>query len=217
MALVRYLASDALRSQRWIAPLVLYATIVLIIDADTGSLLGAYAASSVCLFVGALWIASIVLHSEDPTQAQITAVTIGSAARLRTAKLATAACFCIAIALASTIYPLVLHTYSGPTTLGHAAEGFVAMCCTAATGIALASVVSRPVIRRAGWAFLLATTIVLADIVVRGAPPTRQILNLFGGDHPTHLGRSLLGIAAETVVLVAVVIIGSGRVARGRD
>ncbi len=217
MAIVRYLASDILRSQRWMAAFILYATGVLLINSGGGTLLGTFAAYSAFVLIGSVWISVVALTSEDPTQAQITAVTVGGPTRLRLAKLATAGIGCAIVVVASALVPLALHNYSGPTRAGDIGEGIAALIVTVIAGVAIGAVVTRPVIRRSGWAFLLAAVAVLADTLVPGAPPTRQILGRFSADHPSHIGPFVLEIVVETVLLAAVLVTGSTIVARRRD
>jgi len=217
MALVRYLASDILRSQRWMAAFILYATGVGIINSGGGTLLGTFAAYSVFLLVGTVWITVVALTSEDRTQAQITAVTVGGATRLRVAKLATAGIGCAIAALASAAVPVALHNYSGSTRAGDIVAGVAGLMITVIAGVAIGAVVTRPVIVRSGWAFLVGTAAILADTLVPGAPPTRQLLGRLSADRPRHLGGFVFVIAVETVLLAFVLIAGSSYVARRRD
>ena len=217
MAAVRYLASDILRSQRWMAAFILYATGVAIINSGGGTLLGTFAAYSAFLLIGTVWITVVALTSEDPTQAQITAVTLGGATRLRMAKLATAAISCVTAAVASAAVPIALHNYSGPTRFGDIVAGVAALVVTVIAGVAIGAVVTRPVIKRSGWTFLVATAMILADTLVPGAPPTRQLLGRLSSDHPARLGPFVIEIAAETLALAALLVAGSSYVARRRD
>jgi hypothetical protein len=217
MALIRYLASDILRSQRWMPTFILYATGVGIINSGGGTLLGTFAAYSVFLLIGTVWITVVALTSEDPTQAQITAVTVGGVTRLRLAKLATAGTGCAIAALASAAVPIALHNYSGPTRAGDVAAGIAALVITVIAGLAIGAVVARPVILRAGWAFLVATIAILADTLVPGAPPTRRLLGRLSADRPRHLGGFVFEIAVETLLLAAALIAASSLIARRRD
>ena len=119
--------------------------------------------------------------------------------------------------MASAAVPLALHNYSGPTRASDVAAGIAALLLTVIAGVSIGAVVARPVIRRSGWAFLVATVAILADTLVPGAPPTRQLLGRFSEDHPSHLGVFVLAIALETLVIAVVLVIGSSFVARRRD
>jgi hypothetical protein len=217
MALLRYLASDILRSQRWMAAFIVYATAVLIINSGGGTLLGTFAAYSAFVLIGSVWITVVALTSEDPAQAQITAVTVGGTTRLRLAKLTTAGIGCSVAAVASAAVPVALHNYSGSTRAGDIAAGIVALIVTVIAGVAIGAVVTRPVIRRSGWTFLVAAVAILADTLVPGAPPTRQILGRFSADHPSHIALFVLEIAVETLLLAAALVAGSTFVAGRRN
>jgi hypothetical protein len=217
MALVRYLASDILRSQRWIPAFLLYAAGVGIINSGGGTLLGTYAAYVAFLLIATVWVTVVALSCEDETQAQITAVAVGGPTKLRLTKLATAALSCALAAVASAVVPLALHNYSGHTRVGDVVAGIAGLLLTVIAGTAIGSVVTRPVIRRTGWSFLVASAAVLADTLVPGAPPTRQLLGRFSQDVPVHLASFVVVTAIETLLIAAVLVSGSTVIAQRRD
>jgi hypothetical protein len=73
------------------------------------------------------------------------------------------------------------------------------------------------VIRRAGWAFLVATMAFLVEIIVPQFPPLRQLVVLFNKERSQHLARTLVLSGAQTVVLVAALVAVALLVARARD
>jgi hypothetical protein len=215
MALIRYLSSDILRSQRWMAAFLLYAAGVLIINSGGGSLLGTFAAYSAFVLIASVWITVVALTSEDPAQAQITAAAVGGTTKLRLAKLTTAGIGCAAVTMVSAAIPIAVH--SGPTRVSDIAAGIIGLLLTVIAGVSIGAVVARPVIRRSGWAFLIAAVAILADTLVPGAPPTRQLLGRFSEDHPGHLVAFVIVIALETMIAAVVLVAGSSFVARRRD
>jgi ABC-2 type transport system ATP-binding protein len=70
---------------------------------------------------------------------------------------------------------------------------------------------------RSGWAFLVAAVMILADTLVPGAPPTRQVLGRLSSDHPGNLGSFVIAVALETVALAVALVAVSSFVARRRD
>jgi hypothetical protein len=216
-ALVRYLASDVARSQRWIAPAVLFVAAVAILNADAGPLLTTYADTATCLLPVAIWLTVVVANSEDPTQAAITSVTVGGTTRLRIGKLLVAFLADAGLALVAVLVPVILQTSSGGTTVGDVAAGAVAHLLVAATGVAVGAWLARPLVGRAGWVFVIGVLVVLAQTVVPHAPPTRQVLVLFDQDHPAHLAASSALIGIETIALVLVLTVGALALARARS
>jgi hypothetical protein len=215
-ALVRYLSSDVARSQRWIAPAVLFVAAVAIFNADPGPLLTTYADTATCLLPVAIWLTVVVLNSEDPTQAAITSVTVGGATRLRVGKLVVAFLACAVLALVAVLVPVALQTSSGGTSMGDVVAGVVAHLLVAATGVAAGAYLARPLVGRAGWVFVLGVLVVLAQTVVPHAPPTRQILVLFNENRPAHLAASTALVSIETIALVLVLATGALALARAR-
>jgi hypothetical protein len=217
IALIRYLASDAARSQRWLAPMVLFVAACALFNTDTGPLLTTYADTSLCVFPVAVWLTWVVVNSEDAVRASITAATIGSVHRLRGAKLATAFAACVPLAALATLLPLVLANHPDPASLAHVAAGAIAHLVVAAAGVAVGSLLMRSVIRRAGWAFVVAAGAWFVELVVPGFPPVRQLVVAFNADHPTDLGRVVTLTTVETAIAGAVLVAIALRVARERD
>lgn len=213
--LIRYLGADALNSQRWVAPVLVLFVGLTLINANGGPLLATYGASIACLLPVGVWLTVVVTASEDPIQAAITTATVGSDVRVRVAKLLTAGTGCAALAAVATVVPLVVQNYPTPLHPAQVAAGLAGLLIISAAAVAVGSV-GVGAIRRTGWAFLAALSLCLADVVIPGAPPTRRLLALFDGDHPTHLASTLLAIAGETVAPVALVVIACVAVARRR-
>lgn len=199
-ALVRYLAADVLRSQRWVAPLLAFLAGVTVFNVAGGPLLTTYADTATVLLPVSVWLTVVVVKSEDPVQAAITAVTVGSDLRLRLAKLVTAWTACAVITTVAVLWPLLARSYSGPATGGDVAAGITAHLLVALFGVGIGSLGMRGVLDRAGYTVLVATGVCLADILVPHAPPARRILELFddgavGGLVPVAAATALLSVA----------------------
>jgi len=82
-AIVRYVAADAMRSQRWVAPVLLFAAAVLIFNTDAGPLLSTYADTAACLLPVAAWLTVVIVNAEDPVLTDVSIVTVGSDVRFR--------------------------------------------------------------------------------------------------------------------------------------
>ena len=104
------------------------------------------------------------------------------------------------------VVPLLAQDYPGRATVGDVAAGAAGHLLVALLGVAVGSLGGRAVIRRSGWAFLLAAAVCLADVAIPHAPPTRQLLVLFDEDTPHGLAQSLAANGAETLLVAAVLI-----------
>lgn len=211
-ALVRYLVSDALRGQRWIAPVLAFLAAVGTLDASGGAVLPDYAATSVVLLPVTLWLTVVVNNSEDPIQADVTVVTAGGRARVMLAKLAVAFLGALVLALVALGWPLLTGSRaSGPAL----AAGATAHLLTALAGAGLGALTSRPVIRRTGWAVLLGVSLSIAEVAVPHCPPAGQLLSLL--DNPArHLTAAMLVLAGQTAALTMLAVLAAHRLARLR-
>jgi hypothetical protein len=215
-ALVRYLAADALRSQRWTAPLLAFAVAVAIIaPSDSAPLLPTMAMSAAALLPAALWLTVVVNHSEDPVQTHITGVTIGSLTRTRLAKLGTAYLGCLI--LTGLALTWVLTSTNDRLTTGLLTVGVLEHLTCALAGVALGAVVSRPVLPRVGWTVLAAIGICLAELLIPGVPPIHPLLTSFGDHPPANPWPTLALVAGETVPLAVAAIVAAHFISRTRS
>jgi hypothetical protein len=212
IALVRYLAADSLRAERWAAPVLVFLAATASFNAGGGTALACYSFSAAVLLPVALWLTVAVSNGEDPVLRDITMVTAGSALRVRLATLLTAALVCTALAIVALAWsPLA----GNPDSLGSVAAGAVAHAITITSGVAFGAVLSRPVVGRLSWVVLGGTGLLLLQLALP-VPPLRPVLTLFGDDHPRDLALPLALIAVETVAMAAVLIAVAHRVARYR-
>ncbi len=76
-----------------------------------------------------------------------------------------------------------------PASGGTAAAGLAAHLLAVLAGLAFGSVLSRPVLDRRAWAVLAGARCCLGEIVIPGAPPTRQLISAFTVSPATRPGR----------------------------
>jgi hypothetical protein len=215
-ALLRYLAADALRSQRWTAPLLGFAvTVAIIAPSDSAPLLPTMTMSAAALLPAALWLTVVVNHSEDPVQTQITGVTIGSLTRTRLAKLATAYLGCLILTGLALVW--VSTSTDAPITLGLLTIGVLEHLTCALAGVALGALASRPVIPRIGWTVLAGVGICLAELLIPHVPPIHPLLTTFSDHPPEDPWPTLALTVALTVPLAAACAFGAHLVARARS
>ena len=194
IALVRYVGTDTLRSQRWVAPLLCFGAIDSIIGTQTGSALPAYAIEAAALLFITIWLTVVVVNNEDPIQQTITEVCAGSQTKLRISKLVVSLVLGIALGLLGMIAPTILT--GSPTTTKEVAAGFGAQVITAVMGVTFGAICSRPIVRRRSWSVLLGVLLGMATVLIPHGPPTRQLLVLF--NETGHLALGLPGLVDRT-------------------
>ncbi len=211
-ALVRYVTVDSLRSLRWFAPVLVFLATQAISDAEPGSVLPTYAGSVAVLFLIATWLTVVVCNSEDPVQETITTSAAGGHIRVRLAKLASAYLYCVVlIVIAVAVPPVVSSSHPTPYQV---ASGVAAQAISVLAGVAVGALFSRPIINRTAFSVLLGVIVGLGDLIVPNAPPVHQLVDLLNEVHPHHLGFLIAAVAAETVVISAIFIGSSLRLAR---
>ncbi|TCO64904.1 hypothetical protein [Actinocrispum wychmicini] len=215
IALVRYLVSDVVKAQRWIAPMLAFLAVSMIATPTVGPVLPTYAISAATLLPISMWFTIVVFHNEEPAQGAITMAVAGGFSRVWPAKLVAAFVGALAFVVLAFLY-ITVSTFSQttPTRLGIGILDYV-MC--AVTGVAFGALISRPVMPKVAWTVLTGVAICLAQLLIRHAPPVNAMIQLYAGDSPAESVGQLLLIAAESLVLAAVAI-GVGNVlARARS
>jgi hypothetical protein len=158
-----------------------------------------YAMAAAALVPIGMWITVVVFHSEEPAQAAITMSITGGYGRVWPAKVLTALLCTLVLAMASLIWLTVTSNQ-----YAHLGIGFIDYAMTALAGVAFGTMISRPVLAKISWTALVGVGVCLAQLLIRQAPPINAMIDLYTGTSPG-TGPILL-IAAETVVLSAVVI-----------
>ncbi|HVX46930.1 MAG TPA: hypothetical protein VHC49_23765 [Mycobacteriales bacterium] len=208
MSLIRYLAVDVLRGQRWMAPLLTFLVACTLLDAGGGPVLGDYGSTAAVLLPVTLWLTIVVNQNEDPIQNSITVVTAGGATRVRLAKLAVAFLGAAAMGAFAVLWPLLVKHEVDP------GAGALAHLSTAVVGVGVGALLSRPVLRKTAWAVLIATAVTLGEILIPHCPPGRQILSRLGADHPHDVAATLLLITLESLALGGIAALCADRLAR---
>lgn len=212
--LMRYFAADVVRAQRWAAPMLVYLAALMITTPTIGPVLPTYAMSAAALLPVAMWITVVVFHSEEPVQAAITMVVVGAFTRVWLGKVVTALLGAFVLGLAALFWISV--ATPDTVTAVRLGIGAVDYVMNALAGVALGTLISRPVTPKIAWTVLLGVAVCLAQLLIKHAPPTNAMLQLYSGSGPDAVGAVLL-IAAETVVLSGLLISAAHFVARSRS
>lgn len=197
IALIRYIFATLLHSQRYLAPVLLYAAAVGVFSSnDDGPLPPVYSSGAAMLFVSATWFTIALVSVQDPVHRAITIVTAGGARRVLVATIAVAVLGCLAMSVIGLLLPLVFGNH--PIAPLDLVVGVEAQLTTAAVGIAIGLVCSRLMIRRQGYALVLALALVLVVLLTPGLAPVNRMLVLMG--QVTAAGSLLVPLAGLLVV-----------------
>jgi hypothetical protein len=201
LALVRYVWIDAFRSQRWVAPVLSFGAIDVVISAQNGSALASYAGAAAALLFITTWLTVVVVNNEDPVQQSITEVCAASQWKVRVSKLEASLVTAVALGVLGMIAPTVISS-SAPSG-GAVIAGISAQIITAVMGVTFGALCSRPLVHRRSLSVLLGVLLGMATVLIPHAPPTRQLLVLFNETGKVSLGPPVLLIGLETLLLAA--------------
>lgn len=175
IALVGYMFTVLLLSQRYLAPLLLFLGLVAVLtSSDSGPLTATYASVAGAMLPCSVWLTVTLIGLEDRAHRSIVVISAGSHLRVLLATVATAATGCLLLTAAGLALPLML----GARTPGLAdlALGTAAQLTCACTGMAIGLVCSRLIFRRQGHALVLALVLLLAVLLGKGVSPVNIML-----------------------------------------
>ena len=207
LAVAGYLGADVVRSQRFLLPLVVFGGVLAILfGGDPGAPPAPWAASVLALYPAAAWFALIVANTEEPVQRTVTVAAAGGPGAVALASLLVALAGDAVLVALAVFWPVVTTHYAYPPAI--LLHGLFAHLAAATTGTAVGLVAARPLVKRIGWSFCLAVTVVVITAVQPVLPPVgaaARTLVAPGSPLPYFdalLGLVLAGAAAFIVWLV---------------
>jgi hypothetical protein len=216
-ALVRYTSATLLHSQRYLAPVLLFTAAVGVFSSnDSGPLPPVYSSCAAMLFVSATWFTVALVSVEEPTHRAITIVSAGGTRRVLVATIAVAVLGCLAMSVIGLVLPLVFGDHQlSPIDL---LVGMEAQLTAAAAGVAVGLLCSRLVIRRPGYALVIALGLVLPVLFTPGLAPVNSMLMLMGRvTTPAELFVPLAGMLAIAVAVLAAAGVATHLISTRRD
>ncbi|MEU1215220.1 ATP-binding cassette domain-containing protein [Streptomyces sp. NPDC005790] len=220
-ALMRCQAALLGRSQRWLAPLLLYAA-VLGVGVQAGQpLLDSLGYAAAALLPVAAWLLRLCVTQEPPAARAVTAAAVGPS-RAHCASLITGLGCALVLGAAGTGTVLLIsepvstdHTVTVPL-LSAALAGLLAAGCSALLGAAVGALCARPVLHRHGWSLGATVLGSLLALVTDGSPAKAAVTGLVSGSLTGTVRLPLLPVAAALAVAVAVAALTS-RIATLRE
>lgn len=208
-AATRYQAALLARSQRWLAPLLLYAAFLGIGVRAGQPLLDSLGYAAAALLPVAAWLVRLCVTQEPPAARAVTAAAVGPS-RAHCASLLTGLGYALALGGAGKGTVLLMsapvstdHTVAVPL-LPAALAGLLAAGCSALLGGAVGALCARPVLRRHGWSLAATVSAALLALVTDGSPAKAAVTDLVTGSLTGTVLLPLLPAAGAAVVVAAV-------------
>ncbi|SCK40344.1 ABC-type multidrug transport system, ATPase component [Streptomyces sp. LamerLS-316] len=208
-AATRYQAALLARSQRWLAPLLLYAALLGIGVRAGEPLLDSLGYAAAALLPVAAWLVRLCVTQEPPAARAVTAAAAGPS-RAHCASLLTGLGYALALGGAGAGAVLLMsepvstdHTVAVPV-LPAALAGLLAAGCSALLGAAVGALCARPVLRRHGWSLAATVPAALLALVTDGSPAKAAVTDLVTGSLTGTARMPFLPAAGAAVVAVAV-------------
>ncbi|MEU1437447.1 ABC transporter [Streptomyces sp. NPDC005786] len=213
-ALIRYQAALLLRSQRWLAPVLLYVAYLAVGVRSGQPVLDSLGYTAAGLLPVTAWLVRICATQEPPAARTVVAAAVGGQPRAHLAALLAALGSAGLLGAAATAVVLLI---SEPASTDHTVEvppasaglaGLLATACCALLGVAAGALCTRPVLRRRGWSLAATVGAALLALVTSGSPAKYAVTGLVTGSHTgtVHVPvLPLLGAAAVATAVTALV------------
>lgn len=199
-ALLRYQFALLARSQRWLAPVLLYAAFLAIGVQGGQPVLDSLGYGSAVLLPVAAWLVRVCVTNEPPA-ARHCAAAATSPGRAHLAALLTALCCTAALGVLGTVVVLVISrwTDTGGTVriapLAAGGAGLHAAVVCALLGAAVGALCNWPLLRSTGWGVALTALGALLALVTAGSPARSVVTGLVTGSHTGTVTLPLLPLA----------------------
>jgi hypothetical protein len=204
ISLVRYLAADVFRGQRYLAPLLVFLGVLgMLFSSDAGQPLEAYSGSSALLYPVAAWTAVVVATSEDVVRREITVVSAGGWSRVLTAAALVAVAITLAMALVAAVWPVVTNPH--PYTAGEFFAGLGAHAACALLGVGVGLMFARPVFDSIGRTVLAVFGVVVLTYPLGRVTPLGWVLDALGHNQVS-LSVLWAGVIGAALVSAAVLV-----------
>ncbi|MFF2012779.1 ABC transporter [Streptomyces sp. NPDC058195] len=217
-ALVRYQAALLTRSQRWLAPVLLYAAFVVTGVGWGQPVLDSLGYAAAGLLPVTAWLVQLCATQEPPAARTVTAAAVGSPRAHLASLLAGLGC---AGLLGALVIPVVL-LVSRPAgadgsvrvaTLSAGAAGLLATACCVLTGAAVGALCTRPLLRRRGWRLAGTVLLALSALVADGSPANTAVRGLVTGSRTGVVHLPVVPLAVAVVLAAAVAVLACRRAA----
>ncbi|MGW7082036.1 ABC transporter [Streptomyces sp. NPDC054871] len=209
-ALLSYQSALLLRSQRWLAPVILYAAFLAVGVQSGQPVLDSLAYAAAALLPVAAWLVRICATNEPPAARSCAAAAAGpwraQLACLLSAFLATAVLGALATLVVAVISDAASTDHrTAVNRLAAGGAGLLAMLVSALVGTAIGALTSWPLMRSPGRAIPVMLLAALLSLVTTGSPAKAAMTGLVSGSRDGVVPIPLLPVAGAAVIAVAAV------------
>ncbi|WP_411109779.1 ABC transporter [Streptomyces sp. c-19] len=204
-ALLRYQTGLLIRSQRWLAPLLLYAAVLGVGVTMGEPVLGALGVTAAALLPVTAWSVRICLTHEPPAARSVVAAAAGRG-RAHLAALLTGTGLSALVGVVAVLVVTAFSDRRGVTALAASTTGLLAALACALTGAAVGALASRPFVPAPGWSLAALVLGSLLALVTTGSPAKHAVTALITGARTLTATPPWLACAAAVVLAAAVAL-----------
>ncbi|WP_326657113.1 ABC transporter [Streptomyces sp. NBC_00385] len=212
-ALVRYQAALLLRSQRWLAPVLLYVAFLGVGVRSGQPVLDSLGYSAAGLLPVTAWLVQVCVTQEPPAARTVVAAAVGGQPRAHLAALLAASGCAGLLGAAATAVVLVI---SEPASTDHTVEvplpsaglaGLLAAACCVLLGATVGALCARPLLHRRGWSVATTVLAALLALVTSGSPAKYAVTGLVTGSHTGAVEVPVLPLLGAVAVATAAAVL----------
>ncbi|MFD9029961.1 ABC transporter [Streptomyces sp. NPDC059567] len=212
-ALLRYRTDLLLRSQRWLAPLLLYA-VFLGVGVRTGEpVLGALGYTAAALLPVTAWIVRICLNQEPPAARDVVAAAAGRERAHLAAVLAALACAAL-LGVVAVLGVTAVSDLRRVDPFEAGSSGLLATVVCVLTGAAVGALTTRPLVRSRGWSLAALVLGSLLALVTTGSPAQAAVQAMITGSRTATVTMPWLALAGALALVAAAAAVSTRATAR---
>ncbi|WP_024755084.1 hypothetical protein [Streptomyces exfoliatus] len=212
-ALLRYQAGLLLRSQRWLAPLLLYAAFLAVGVRAGEPVLGALGFSAAALVPVTAWCVRICLTQEPPAARNVLAAAAGRS-RGHLAALLTGTALPGLLGVLAVLGLTATGDRRGVGAPAATGAGLLATAACVLTGAAVGALTARPFLKAAGWSVAALVTGSLLALVTTGSPAKHALTALVTGSRTATAQLPWLACAGAVLLAAATAVLACRATAR---
>ncbi|WP_406012793.1 ABC transporter [Streptomyces sp. NBC_00984] len=209
-ALLRYQTALLVRSQRWLAPVLLYVAFVGIGVQWGQPVLDSLGYAAAGLLPVTAWLVQLCVNQEPPAARTVTAAVVGSPRAHLASLLAALGCAGL-LGVAATLTVLLISRPAGTDNTVRVAllpagiAGLLAVACCVLLGAVAGALCTRPLLLRRGWSVAGTVPAALLALVTSGSPANSAVTDLVTGSRTgtVHLPVLLFVVAAALAAAAA--------------
>ncbi|MFF3389688.1 ABC transporter [Streptomyces sp. NPDC002669] len=207
-ALLRYQTALLVRSQHWLAPVLLYAAFLAVGVQWGRPVLDSLGYAAAGLLPVTAWLVRLCVNQEPPAARTVTAAAAGPVRAHLAALLAALGCAGL-LGTAGTVIVLVISRPAGADNgvrvplLPAGIAGLLAAACCVLLGAAVGALCTRPLLHRRGWSVAATVAAALLVLVAEGSPANSAVAGLVTGSRTGTVHVPVLALALALVLAAA--------------